>query len=409
MRTIRKITHASAFVLVATSKTIYDIGAASLTADVTAKALFCLTHYHNKQATPNPGFKGINIGLQVITGILAMILVVISRYPQISKNLSKKGFKEIYHKLNEELVDCSRWRKAALIVIGLFGLLSCVARGLGAHLGTEVIFRERFHLEDSGVDVAAWIVGVIVAVASMCFNWANMLKEAAIYVKDPIFKPSLRTVFCFIAVLVGAVVTRFFIKEYLDRRHASVLGQVAGQSIFFAAEFIMGLFTIAVYLAKSKFEEAKSIMQKSAVFTILMLVDIVALWFAYTMITLYSILVDLFVEQSAVGNHGKNICPADHSAKDLVLRYSFLVASLIISIPATVGYFNYVLPHAKVGYDEAVMALRSPRTWCRQRFFADDQEQEHLLAESNSSINMPHASNGSNGSNGNFQQILTPV
>jgi len=214
---IRGVAHGAAFLLVASSKTVYNVGAACLTVDAMVMAMYCLIEHNNKQAIPSQGLKDFSISLQAIAATFSTIVVMLSRYPKIWKNLKPSQLKEKLSALQEELQDCGRLRKWLLVGIGVFGLLACIARGISAYLGTEVILGDRLSFEKTGVAIFAWLVAITVVVSSMCFYLVSMLTAAARYLKQPTFKLSAGIVVGFIGVIFTSVAMRFFIKEFLDR------------------------------------------------------------------------------------------------------------------------------------------------------------------------------------------------
>ncbi len=385
---IKKLAHASAFILVAGSKTIYNVGQACLTVDATVMAIYCLSSYYNKPDAMNKNLEIFSIAMQVFAATISTTVVVWSRYKSISDNLSIEGIKTQYAKLQEELKDCNKKSIALFVSIAFFGVLSCVAPGLSAYLGTEVIFRERFKIINVGVEIAAWIIGITVTVSALCFNLSNMLREAAKYLNKPSFKISFKIVFGFIAVLSGAVVTRFFIKEFLDRRGVNETDQIIAQSVFFLAQFVMDCFTMGSSLKEGWWGAAKTTLKSSLILSTFMFLDVASTWLGYASITLYSILSNVFIERSA-SSHTVMFCPADQTSTDFALRWSFVGLALVIGVPMVISYFNYILDKTEKGYSRMVGFLKSTPTCCRDTLFSNIESGERKsLLENQGVINV---------------------
>jgi len=309
----RNLVHFAAFLFVAGSKTIYNFGSACLTVDAAVMSIYCLLEYNNKQATPGLFVEIPNFSLQLIAASFSTIVVMLSRYPAIWNGLTLDKLNEKRTELQEALVDCGRWRILVLGVIGICGFFACVARGISAYLATEVILGERLALGklpfgEVAVVISAGIAAITVLISSVLFSGVNMLTGAAKFLKDP--KEALSNVrgclaffimgFWFVGVLLKAVAMRFFIKAFLGRR-SSILGawlpvfQIAAQTAFFVSEFVMGLFTIGSSFEAGWWDSAKENMGSSIFFTGLALGDVVSMWLGYSSITIYDILVDLFL------------------------------------------------------------------------------------------------------------------
>lgn len=385
---IRGAAHGVAFFLVASSKTIYNVGAACLTVDATVMAIYCLMEHNNNQAIPSQGVENFSISLQIITATFSTIVVMLSRYPKIWKNLKVSKLEKKLSALQEELQDCGRLRKWLLVGIGVFGLLACIARGISAYLGTEVILGDRLSFEKTGVAIFAWLVAISVVVSSMCFYLVSMLTAAARYLKQPTFRPSDKGIVVgLVGVIFTSVAMRFFIKEFLDRQDASSAGQIIGQSVFSLAELIMGLFTVASSFKAGWKDDAKQKMKSSGLFTFFVVGDALTTWLGYSTITLYSILIDIFLLRSAASKDSGSICVSNSDSESLDLGWTFLVVSLVISIPTTFAYFNYLIELAKKGYDGFVKALKSPSACFKGGLFSDRGELDPLLTDSGS-LNM---------------------
>lgn len=379
---IRGATHGAAFLLVASSKTVYNVGAACLTVDAMVMAMYCLIEYNNKQAIPSQGLKDFSISLQAIAATFSTIVVVLSRYPEIWKNLKISQLQETLDALKEELQDCGRLRKWLLVGIGVFGLLACIARGISAYLGTEVILGDRLSFEKTGVAIFAWLIAITVVISSMCFYLVSMLTAAARYLKQPAFKLSAGVVVGFIGVIFTSVAMRFFIKEFLDRRDASSAGQITGQIVFSVAELIMGLFTTTYSFKSGWKKKAKQKMRSSGLFTFFVVGDAVSTWLGYSTITLYSILIDIFLLQSSASKDSTSVCVSDSDSESLALSWTFLTVSWMVAIPATLAYFNYLIKYAKKGYDGFVEALKLPSACFKDGLFAKKEEKDPLISDS---------------------------
>jgi len=364
----RNFCHGAAFLFVACSKTIYNFGSACLTVDAAVMSIYCLLEYNDKQATPGLFVEIPNFSLQLIAASFSTIVVMLSRYPAIWNGLTLDKLNQKRTELQEALEDCGRWRIFWLGVIGFCGFFACVARGISAYLATEVILGERLALGKSRfgevvvVIPAGIIAAITVLISSLLFNGVNMLTGSAKFLKDP--KEALSNIrgclafiimgFWFIGVLLKAVAMRFFIKAFLDRR-SSILEawlpvfQFVALPAFFVFEFVMGLFTIGSSFEPGWWESAKGNMGSSKLFTALALGDVVSMWLGYSSITIYDILVDFFLAHP--DSPDNTICVAEHTNIDLVFRWIFVAASLLLGIPSALTYFNYILQYAKDGYD----------------------------------------------------------
>ncbi len=342
-------------------------------------AFYCLSLYNNKPDSVGKGVEVLNISLQILAATSSTVLVILSRSPKIWENVSIDNIKKKYAELDTELKGCSRKRKGILIFIGLFGVLSCVSRGLSAYLGTEVILHERLKVQTTVTIIVQWLVAVTVTVSALCFNLSNMLTSAAKFLKEPSLKPSVKVFFAFIAILTGAIVTRFFIKEFLHRRDASEVGQIIGQGVFFLAEFIMGLFTMGASYEGDWWTEAKKQLGSSKVFSTIVIADVVSTWLGYASITLYSILTDLVIAGS-VAHQNDEVCPADQTSKDFALRVTFLAIAYVVSMPLVVAYFNYLLKYTMTGFETVKKFAGSPKASCRL-FCSPEETDEPLLAD----------------------------
>ena len=386
---VSDVAHKSAFALVAGSKTLYNAGAACLTIDTTAMALYCLTEYSHPKSTPSKSVEGLSIFFQIVAALFSTIVVVLSRYPSIWENLMIDNIKSKWGALCNEVEDCSRSRKILLSMIGGFGLLACVARGLSAYLGTEVILGERLMFTRTGMVICAWIAAITVTISSMCFNLVNMLTGGAKYLKKPTFNISPKVLVWFIGTISNAVAMRFFIKEYLKRRDASSSGQIFAQGVFLIAEFVMGLFTMGSSFEEGWQKKAGTIMKSSILFTFFVLGDAVTSWLGYHAISMYSILVDTFLAHPT--DSTDTFCIVKHSRSDFDLRWTFVALSLLMGVPATFAYLNYLLEPTRKGYDKGkkiynncVSALKSPLLYCR--FFAEERKP---LLPTEGAYNMP--------------------
>jgi len=369
---VSNIPRACAFIFVASSKTLYNIGSAFLTVDATVNAMFCLVNYNNKKALPSKGLEGFNLSLQIIAATFSTLLVMMSRYPAIWDKLSIKNLKDMYEELKDEVSDCGRGRKALLLAIVIFGFLACVARGLSAYLGTEVILRERFTVAEKPAIAVQSVVGATVMISSMCFNLSNMLTSAAKTINSPKKISAFKAVFGFVAILTGAVVMRFFIKSFLDRCDASETVQVIGQGVAFFAEFVMGLFTMGASFEGDVFQSTKKNLCSSKLFATMVIGDVITTWLGHTLITLYDVLSDIVIAGSAVGNHQGQLCPSDQSAKTQSTRVAFFVAALVLAVPMVTAYFNYLLSYSKKGYDDFCSLFPRKRGPVEARLLGND-------------------------------------
>ena len=371
---VSNIPRACAFILVASSKTLYNVGSAFLTVDATVNAVFCLVNYNDKQALLSKELEGFNLSLQIIAATFSTLLVMMSRYPAIWDKLSIKNLEDMYSELKDEVSDCGRGRQALLLAIGFFGFLACVARGLSAYLGTEVILRERFTVADKPAIAVQSMVGITVTISAMCFNLSNMLTSAAKYLNAPKKISVFKAVFGFVAILTSAIVMRFFIKSFLDRRDASETVQVIGQSIAFVAEFVMGLFTMGASFEGNVFQTTRTNLCSSKLFATLVMGDVITTWLGRTLITLYDVLSDIVIASSAVGNHQGKLCPSDQSAKAQSTRVAFFVIALVVGMPMVAAYFNYLLPYSKKGYDDFCGLFSRKRGPDEARLLYDDHK-----------------------------------
>lgn len=340
------------FLLISASKTLVNIGQACLTVDATFLALNCLSQYHEKTIDYDNDVSALNIAAQTTAVIFSTLMVALTRYQSIWKHLNLENLQEEFKNTQNAIKDLPRKRRIALFIIGFLGFLSCVARGLSAFLGVEVILSDRVGLHSSGVIVVGWIALLTVMISAMCFNLSNMLASVAKYLKEPSlsFRPSVMV--SMIATVSNAVAMRFFILHFLDRQNANEAGQFIGQSVFTVAEFVMGLFTMVSSFDESWKDNAKETLTHAWPLTVIIVGDAITAWLGYSTITWYSILTDLFLNKQIAPDF-MTACVSNPSNTDFTTRWVFMGLACFIGVPTTLAYLNYLLEYARESYDKA--------------------------------------------------------
>ena len=366
--TRRDVVHGCFFVLVAGCKTLVTVGQGALTVDTTVRSLNCLESSNHENANYSHFVHHLSIALQVVAIVFSVSIITLTRYPAIWQKLTIHGLYSKFRDLDEAFHSSSKKQKAALIFIALFGIGSCFARGLSGYLSVEVV-GDRLKANAVAIAVCAWVTAISVCVSSMCFNLSNLLSSAIKYIKEPgvSFRPSV--MISMIATISNAVAMRFFVMKFLERRHASFVGQIVGQSIFTMAEFVLGLFTMVSSFEHGWKQRAKEALTNGKLLAFLMGGDALTTWLGYSMITWYSILTNLFFGMKNAVDNPPKICKSQPGDPDFIIGWCFMGLACFIGAITTFAYCHYLLEHADRNYQQAVEQVKA---W-RCRFFKRDE------------------------------------
>jgi hypothetical protein len=186
-----------------------------------------------------------------------------------------------------------------------------------------------------------------------------MMTKAIDYCKNPTLNYQRKDIMPLMGTLSNAIAMRFFILHFLDRQHASNAIQMTGQVIFPLAEFIMGLFTMVASFGDDWKAQAKSNLKHSCLFTGLIAGDGLTTWLGYYTITWYSIFTVTSSPEPALWHNRTKVCPQNENTTDLAKHWTLLGVACLISIPATLSYFHYLLEYAIKNYKDIGEALRN--------------------------------------------------
>jgi len=396
-KTVYNTLHLTTFLTILTAITIYNVGLACLFVDAAVRALVCLIPNKNKQTF----LFWPNFFLQAAAAFFSINVMLLARCPKIWDRLTRTGLDEIKNEIKTLLKNCG-CSAFALVLIMVAGFVACVARGISAYLGTEVILGERFPLKKNMIMIFSTGIAAILTLNALLFTCVNMLTEAAKFLKAPQdYLKELRVAYGLteynklllfpIVILVwllsslpNAIGRRFFIKEFLARR-ALFLGdfliplQWVGQIIFPFSEMVIGLFTMGSSFKGAWLREGWDRLTSSCLFTFLMFGAGVSTWLAYSSLTIYDGFVDIYKEfdhpfsanSTALLSASNATCSIEYTDNAFLIHWGFVGLSVLLGIPATFAYFNYLLKFAKEGYDKLSSKLPSKlsgKCCCAQRF-----------------------------------------
>ena len=334
------------FILIAGSKTLTNIGQSCLTVDTLLSTIHCLSHDKNTTLSSDD-IASINLSSnisQIIAAFFSTTMIVLTRYPSIWKKLSinhlsdsKASFYTHYDTLN--------FRYTMLLgLISVFGLLSCVSRGISAYLFSEILFKERWKIEKTTTTFFSMLSALTVTISCLCFNFSNMMASAMTYCKKPQLNCKAKDIMPVIATISNAVAMRFFMLHFLNRQQASYGLQITGQILFPLSEFAMGLFTMVASFQEGWQSRMNQNLKYAWLFTCLVIGDGLTTWLGYYTVIWYSI----FTEKSSnpYQTNSTSICQQHENTENITTKIALLGAACIISLPATLSYFHYLLEYA---------------------------------------------------------------
>lgn len=372
------------FLLILGTRTFYNILSIILTTNTMNRVTYCMLGYPDKRDIPG-WVTPFNYAFIFLVTTFSTNVMLLSRWQKVWKRSDLTELMKEIKGLRKELPDCWKCFILPLMFVGFFGILASVARAIAGYAVMEVVLGEhpwieKWPLGKIAVGVVAIISAAIVSMSSILFHSVNMLNGAAKIFGNPgkfLKGKENEPVTCWLVIsrsatllsvivfgiLPRAIAMRFFIKTFLDRRVASLSDpvadgvQITGQSVFFVAELVMGLFTMGSSFEGGWFKKFKEFMSKGTIvtnllFSLILLPGFLSLWYAYSNFTIYDISVDMVDLFSREAPFPKNstLCFSANSNKNIWLHRFFYAFSSVFGFLSTIAYYNYILSYSKASY-----------------------------------------------------------